>query len=108
MDEWKVSQGQIAAAIRINIKAKNQRRRTVNNLGKMTKIEEIMESAQRKMKRAVTFQRRPSSRVAEMTKQHMAAEAQKEEMWTKHSASEEQARQEDGKEMIAERTQEKR
>lgn len=95
MDEWKVSQALIATAIRTNIKAKNQRRRTVNNLGKMTKLEEVMESAQRKMKRAVTLQRRPSLRVAEMTKMHLAAEAQRGELWDQHTAKEEQARSDD-------------
>jgi hypothetical protein len=93
MGEWKVSQGQIAFAIRTNIKAKNQRRRTVNNLGKMTKMEEMQESAVRKMKRVVTFQRRPSSQVLQMTKQHLAAEEQRDQLW-KQQNQEEHARYE--------------
>lgn len=88
MGEWKVAQGLIATAIRTNIKAKNQRRRTVNNLGKMTKVEEMMESAQRKLKRVVTLQRRPSSQVSEMTKQHMAAESQRDQLWKEQSREE--------------------
>jgi hypothetical protein len=91
MGEWKVSQGQIATAIRHNIKAKNQRRRTVNNLGKMTKMEEMQESAFRKFKRVVSFQRRPSLQVSQMTTQHLAAEMQREQLW-KQLNQEEHAR----------------
>mmetsp|Transcript_21735 Transcript_21735/g.51003 ORF Transcript_21735/g.51003 Transcript_21735/m.51003 type:complete len:263 (+) Transcript_21735:311-1099(+) len=43
--EWDVTQSQIASAVRANIKAKNQRRTTVQNLGKSTKMEEAMENA---------------------------------------------------------------
>jgi len=43
--EWDVTQTQIAAAVRNNIKVKNQRRTTVQNLGKSTKMEEAMENA---------------------------------------------------------------
>lgn len=43
--EWEVTQSQIASAVRTNIKVKNQRRTTVQNLGKSTKMEEAMESA---------------------------------------------------------------
>lgn len=50
-EEWQVTQSQIAAAIRQNIKIKNQRRTTVNNLGKVTdKMEEKMESMGKKFK----------------------------------------------------------
>lgn len=41
--EWDVSQSQIAAAVRNNIRVKGQRRATVNNLGKATKMEERLE-----------------------------------------------------------------
>ena len=45
--EWDVTQNQIAAAVRTNIKIKNQRRTTINNLGKSTKIEEAFDRARR-------------------------------------------------------------
>lgn len=47
--EWDVSQSQIASAVRQNIKIKNQRRSTVNNLGKATKVEETMEKVSKKI-----------------------------------------------------------
>jgi phage shock protein A len=48
--EWGIPQTELAAAVRSTIKVKNQRRATVNNLGKADKAEEMMESAGRKMK----------------------------------------------------------
>ncbi len=54
--EWDVSQRQIAESVRRNVKIKNQRKATVNNLGKATKAEEILESTGRKLKRLITLQ----------------------------------------------------
>lgn len=51
MKEWGFPRQEVAAAVRANIKQKNQRRRTVVNLGRTTKFEEIAESAGRKLKR---------------------------------------------------------
>lgn len=59
-EEWNVESSKIASAVRSNVKAKNQRKRTVNNLGKMERAEEIMESAGRKFGRALRGQKRPS------------------------------------------------
>ena len=64
--EWDVTQRQIAEAVRRNIKTKNLRKATVNNLGKASRMEEIMESAQRKIKRAIFFQKPTSQQVREM------------------------------------------
>ena len=47
--EWGVSQSQIASAVRNNIKVKNQRRTTVNNLSKSSRMEEAFENATRKV-----------------------------------------------------------
>jgi hypothetical protein len=55
--EWGVSQKQIADLVRPNVKIKNHRKATVNDLGKATKMEELMESAGRKVKRFITFQK---------------------------------------------------
>jgi hypothetical protein len=55
--EWGVSQKQIADLVRPNVKIKNQRKATVNDLGKATKMEEFMESAGRKVKRFIPFQK---------------------------------------------------
>lgn len=67
--EWDVTQNQIAAAVRANIKAKNQRRATINNLGKATKMEELLESAQRKVKRGLFFQKPVSQQVEQLQEQ---------------------------------------
>ena len=64
--EWDVTQRQIADAVRRNIKTKNLRKATVNNLGKATRMEEIMESAQRKIKRAILFRKPTSAQVRDM------------------------------------------
>ncbi len=55
--EWNASRKDIAESIRRNVRIKNQRRTTINNLGKATKFEEAMESASRKLKRFVKGQK---------------------------------------------------
>jgi phage shock protein A len=71
--DWDVTQRQIADSVRTNVKVKNQRKATVNNLGKATKVEEAMESASRKLKRLITFQKPVSRQVKEL--EAMANEA---------------------------------
>ena len=58
-DEWKVPQKDIANAIRMNIKTKNQRRRTLNNIGRVSDMEEKMENVRRKLK--VPWKKRSST-----------------------------------------------
>lgn len=72
--EWDVSQGQIAAAVRSNIRIKNQRRSTVNNLGKATKMEEMMENAGKKVLRGILFKKGTSKELEVLEKQYEEAE----------------------------------
>lgn len=72
--EWDVSQGQIAAAVRQNIKIKNQRRSTVNNIGKTGKMEEMMESASRKVFRGLLLKKSTGKQVQDLEKQISKAE----------------------------------
>lgn len=51
--EWGVPQSQIASAVRTNIRVKNQRRTTVNNLSKSSRVEEAFENASRKVMRGL-------------------------------------------------------
>jgi phage shock protein A len=64
--EWGVTQSQIADSVRNNVRVKNQRIATVNNLGKATKLEEAMESASRKLRRLITFQKPVSKQVKDL------------------------------------------
>lgn len=64
--EWDVSQAQIASAVRNNIRAKNQRRATVNNLGKAQKMEEFFETAGSKLKRGILFQKSTTQQAQEL------------------------------------------
>ena len=95
IEDWKVYQSCVTAAIRSNIQAKNQRRQTVNNLGKATKFEELTESFHRKFKRALKREQRPSIIAAKLEMQHLAAEAQREELWLEVSQREESLRKDD-------------
>jgi hypothetical protein len=79
--EWQMSQSTLSAAIRENIRAKNNRRQTVNNLGKMDKYEQMSESALRKIHRILRLKPSPSKIAAELTKQHLLAESQRHEIW---------------------------
>lgn len=69
--EWGATFTEIIDSIRANIRAKNQRRRTVQNLGTYDRWEEAMESASRKLKRTLLLQK-PSGKRAEqlLTKLH--------------------------------------
>ncbi|KAI2489260.1 hypothetical protein MHU86_25333 [Fragilaria crotonensis] len=78
---WNVPRSEISRAVRSILRLKNQRRTTVTNLSTSTKLEEVIESAGRKCKRAFSFQRRPSVKAAQLTKEHMAAEAQRKAIW---------------------------
>ena len=84
INDWKLSQKCVADAIRKNIRAKNQRRRTVNNLSTLEILRvsaELAESFRRKLYRAILFQKRPSHVAEELERQHLAAERQREELW---------------------------
>ena len=78
---WNVPRSEISRAVRSILRLKNQRRTTVPNLSSSTKFEEAIQSAGRKCKRAVSFQRRPSIKAAQLAKEHMAAEAQRKAIW---------------------------
>lgn len=55
---WQIPIPEIVDAIRSNLKAKNQRRQTITNLGKVEKIEEAFENATKKLKRVLLPKRR--------------------------------------------------
>lgn len=95
INDWKLSQKCVADAIRKNIRAKNQRRRTVNNLSTLEILRvsaELAESLRRKLYRAILFQKRPSHVAEELERQHLAAERQREELWRLISIQERERR----------------
>ena len=51
--EWGATFNEIIEAIRSNVKAKHQRRRTINNIGTYDRWEEVMESARSRIKRTL-------------------------------------------------------
>lgn len=55
--EWGATFHDIIEAIRANVKAKHQRRRTVNAIGTYDRWEEVMENASRKIKRTLTLKK---------------------------------------------------
>jgi len=64
--EWNASRQEITESIRRNVRVKNQRRTTINNLGKATQFEEAWESASRKVKRFLTCQKSIHQQVREL------------------------------------------
>lgn len=64
--EWNASRKDITESVRRNVRVKNQRRTTINNLGKATKFEEVMESATRKLKRLVKGQKSVHKQVRDL------------------------------------------
>lgn len=75
MEDWNVSYVEIARAVRETFKVRNQRRRSVHNIGKAQKLDTFLESAQRKLKRTLLFQKRSSSQVQCMMQQAEEAAA---------------------------------
>lgn len=79
--EWGVKQSEIASAVRNNIKVKNQRRTTVNNLSKSSKVEEAMENATRKVMKGLFLKKSTDKEVEKLleaskkTEEVVAAEA---------------------------------
>jgi len=81
IQDWHVSRVEIAQAVHETFKTKNQRRRSIHNSSKKTtqKLDLFIESARRKLKRTLLFQKRTSVRVEDMMQQasraaaHMAA-----------------------------------
>lgn len=65
-DEWKIPSSEIANAIRVNIKTKNQRLRTLNNIGRVSEMEEKLENVKRKFKRSVPWKKRPSKEAQDL------------------------------------------
>jgi hypothetical protein len=55
--EWGATFNEIIDAIRANVKAKHQRRRTVSAIGTYDRWEEVMENASRKLKRTLTLKK---------------------------------------------------
>ena len=78
--EWDVQQRDIAESVRRNVKIKNQRKATVNNLNKATKMEEAMESASRKLKRLVMFQKPCSAQVKDLETKLEKAERERQKI----------------------------
>jgi hypothetical protein len=67
--EWGATFPQVIDAIRVNIRAKNQRRRTVNNIGTYDRWEEAVENAGRKIKRTLLLKKSTRQRVEEVPPQ---------------------------------------
>lgn len=74
--EWGVTQSQIASAVRANIKIKNQRRTTVNNLSKSTRVEEAFENATRKVMKGLLL-KNTNKELDKLEKQAREAEEQR-------------------------------
>jgi hypothetical protein len=100
--KWGVSFNDIVDSIRGNIKAKNQRRQTVSNLGKVQHLEEAFESVARKLKRTLLHRKRTGNLVKEMQTQadmvqrltlstlKIAEDRALSEIWADNTAIEEQ------------------
>ncbi|GKY93134.1 hypothetical protein MPSEU_000281500 [Mayamaea pseudoterrestris] len=67
--EWGASFNEIIDSIRANVKAKNQRRRTVSSLDRYDRFEEYMESASRRLKRTLLLKKTTRRQAEEMADQ---------------------------------------
>lgn len=86
--DWEVTQTQIAAAVRANIKIKNQRRTTVNNLGKSTKIEETVEGLSKGLMRGIFLGKSTDYQVKKLEKQMEAVEQARKQLVSEEKVTE--------------------
>jgi hypothetical protein len=68
IEEWLIPRREVTSAIRENIRSKNQRVRTISNLSS-ERIDKILESAKRKLVRALFFRQKPSAECNKMMEQ---------------------------------------
>jgi cysteinyl-tRNA synthetase len=68
-DDWGFRSAEIAAAVRQNVKIKNQRRATYNNLDKAGRVEEIVENMGRKVFRSLTLKKSTAKELQELEDQ---------------------------------------
>jgi hypothetical protein len=55
LSAWGVSHAEMVKAVRRNVKVKNQRRQTANNIGRYDRVEEMVETTTRQMKMSFQF-----------------------------------------------------
>jgi hypothetical protein len=67
--EWGATFNDIIESIRANVRAKNQRRRTVNAIGTYDRWEEAMETAGRRLKQTLLLQRTTKQQVKDLRRQ---------------------------------------
>ena len=72
--ECYASRKDISESVRQNMKIKNQRRTTINNLGKAEKFEEAIESLFRKLRRLITRQKPVRKQVRDLEKKIESAD----------------------------------
>jgi len=68
--EWGATFHEIIDSIRANIRAKNQRRRTINSIGTYDRWEEAMESARNKLKQTLLLQKPIRKRAEDLQARH--------------------------------------
>ncbi|CAB9504362.1 expressed unknown protein [Seminavis robusta] len=83
--EWDVSRGQIAGAVRRGIRAKNQRRTTLGNLGKTEKVEEMIEGATKTLLKTLFLRKSTSKRAKELGEQIQKVNNQRAQIVLQHT-----------------------
>lgn len=87
--EWEVSQKDIAEAVRQNVKVKNQRRTTVNNLGRASNMEAMMENVGGKLKRTFSFKKSLNKEVKDLENKHKEANRMRQQQLLERSMADE-------------------
>ena len=75
--EWGVSNHQIVCAVRSGVRAKNQRRTTLGNLGRTEKVEEMIEGATKKLLKTLFLRKGTSDRAHELEEQIQQVNSQR-------------------------------
>lgn len=89
--QWGIPQSQIAGAVRNTIKTKNQRRTTVQNLGRTDKIEEKWEGATKQLLKGLFLRKSTSKTAEELEQQVRQVERQRRQYLLEHTMKDEYA-----------------
>jgi hypothetical protein len=79
--EWGVSNKEVVRAVRNGVRAKNQRRTTLGNLGRTEKVEEMIEGATKQLLKSLFLRKGTSQRAFELEKEIQRVNSQRAQIY---------------------------
>ena len=87
--EWGISNREIVSAVRSGVRAKNQRRTTLTNLGRTEKVEEFFEGATKQLLKTLFLRKGTSQKAFELEQEIQKVDDQRAQLMLEHSIEDE-------------------